>query len=399
MPAERRIVLALFAIALGLRVLYGAILTTQPELGAGAATSDLIYAKEIASGVRWLGEPFSPRAPGYPLVLAALYLLSFKQLWIILFWQAVLGALTVVAVYRLARLFLGVGFATVAALWFALHVHHMHLSYVFARDIVAVLLLMLVLFLLVRPFQKMRYALIAALVYTALIHVDPQYLLVLPVLVVFILFKTRHGLLNIQYLLLFLSVAVLASMPWALRNNAVYGQPIPIGLEAVRFLRPAKVAVTEPGREAAELQDKIVRASRARFVETNSVEFWRFARFRGEKLPEGSAASAGTTAADASAGTVPDRFLEPAWSLRHNLVSIFNYGLMLPFFVVGIVIAIRARHRKALMLAAVVVFYFAMRAYLGGDERTRLPIDPLIILLAFYGIAALVERLRRRSTA
>jgi len=387
MLTERRILLALFAIALGLRVLYGAILTTQPGLVASSATSDLSHAKEIASGVRWITEPYSPRAPGYPVVLAALYLLSVKQLWLVAFYQAILGALTVLVVYRLGRLFLGTGLATIAALWFALHVYHIHLSYSFERDIAAVLLLMLVLLLVVRPFKRMRYALIAGLVCTALIHVDSQYLLLLPVFALFVLFKTRHGLFNIQYLLLFLSVVVVASIPWTVRNYAVYGQPLPIGLEAARFLRPVKVVVTEPSRGISDIESKVVRASRARLIEQNTVEFWRFARFRGEQSPEGTEAS----------NTTAGRSLEPAWSVRHDLVSILNYGVLLPFFLIGIVVAIRERNRTGLMLAAVTVAYFLMRAYLGGNERTRLPIDPLVVLIAFYGVAALVRRFRREA--
>jgi len=389
MLTERRILLALFAIALGLRVLYGAILTTQPALVASSATSELSHAKEITSGIRWISEPFSPRAPGYPIVLAALYLLSIKQLWLVAFYQAILGALTVVVLYRLGRLFLGVGLATIAALWFALHVYHMHISYSFERDIVVVLLLMLVLLLVVRPFKRMRYAVIAGLVYTALVHVDSQYLLLLPLFALFVLFKTRHGLINIQYLVLFLTVVVVASIPWTVRNYAVYGQPLPIGLEATRFLRPVKVAATAPGREISDIEGKIVRASRARLIEHNAVEFWRFARFRGEKSPEETGASKTTVA----------RFLEPAWSVRHDLVSILNFGVLLPFFLLGIVVAIRERNRTGLMIAAVTVAYFLMRAFLGGNERTRLPIDPLVILLAFYGIAALVRRFRREAAA
>jgi hypothetical protein len=72
---------------------------------------------------------------------------------------------------------------------------------------------------------------------------------------------------------------------------------------------------------------------------------------------------------------------------------------MLPFFIVGIVFAVRNRDRTALMLAVFAVVYFLMRAYLGGNERTRLPIDPLVILLAFYGIAVLVRRFGRRAAA
>ncbi len=389
MPTERRILLALFAIALGLRVLYGAVLMTQEDLSAAPLKSDLVYAKEIASGTRWITEPYSPRSPGYPVVLAALYLLSVKQTWLVTFFQTVLGALTVVVVYRLGRCLLDVPFATIAALWFAFDVQHMHLSYLFARDIAAVLLFMLVLFLLVRPFARMRYAPVSGVVYTALIHVDPQYLLLLPVLIVFGLFKTRHRFLNIQYLFVFLGVVLVASTPWTIRNYKVYDQPIPIALEARRFLRPAKLVVTEPGTGFSMIESKIVMASRAHLIRRNTVEFWRVARFSGSAVPDGTGTpDAPTSLAD-----------EPAWSTRHNAVSIINYGVMLPFFLLGTVFAVRYRNRIGLMLAAVTLTYFLMRAYLGGNEQSRLPIDPLIILLAFYGISAVLELFRKRAEA
>lgn len=388
MPTERKILLALFAIALGLRVLYGAVLATQADLVPPPLTSDLAYAQEIASGTRWISQPFSPRSPGYPAVLAALYLASAKQMWLLSFLHAVLGALTVVVVYRLGRQFLGVPFATLAALWFALHVHHMHLSHVFQRDILSVLLLALTLFLLVRPFVKMRFALVSGIVYAALIHVDPQYLILLPVLGAFVLFKTRHRFLNIQYLLVFFAALVVASAPWTIRNWAVYDQALPIGLEAERFLRPARLAVTEPGAGFSEIERKVVTASRARLIERNALEFWRFARLRGPE-PAGGASAPPDASTRRSGG--------PAWSARHNLVSVLNYGILLPFFLAGIAFALRRRDRAGLMLAAVTAVYFLMRAYLGGSERARLPVEPLIVLLAFYGIWGVVGLIRREG--
>ncbi len=350
------------------------------------ASSEFDYARHIASGWRWIGEPYSPRSPGYPVVLAALYLISFKQVWLTAFLQAALGALTVVVVYRLGRYLLEPVFAVVAALWFAFNAQHINLSYVFERNVIAVLLLMLVLVLLVRPLKRMRYALVAGIVYTALIHVDPQYLLLLPVLSVFILFKTRHGLINLQYLFLFLGIVIAASIPWTVRNYAVYDQPLPIGLEAERFLRPAKLAVKSPATGIAEVEGKIALASRSRFIKQNAAEFWRIARFRGESPPAGTAAGADSVRPP----------LERAWSPRHNLASIVNYGVLLPFFLVGIVYAIRKRNREAVMLATVVAVYFLMRVYLGGSEPSRLAVDPLIIVLAFYGAAAVVGDVRGR---
>jgi hypothetical protein len=377
MFTEKRTIVALFAVALGLRVLYGVFLAAHPDIAPDPVTSELRYAQEILAGTGWITEPYSPRAPGYPVFLALFYALSVKQIWLVTFLQAAVGALTVVIVYRLGRSVLGNVLALVAALWFALNVQHMHVGYALERNVVGVCLLMLVLHLLVRPFVRMRYALVAGIVYAVLVHVDPQFLLLLPVLAVFILFKTRHRYFNIQYLFLFLGIVIAASVPWTLRNYSVYRQPIPIALEAERFLRPAKLAVTEPLTAVPELQGKIVVASRSRFMKENAVEFWRIARFRDAAEEPGKPA---------------DWPRERAWSLRHNLASIFNYGIILPFFIVGVAYALRTRSRTALMLAAVVAAYFLTRVYLGGSQLLRLPAEPLIVVLGFYGVLGLARR-------
>jgi 4-amino-4-deoxy-L-arabinose transferase-like glycosyltransferase len=377
MSAEKRTIVALFAIALGLRVLYGVFLAAHPDIAPDTATAELQYAKEILSGTGWITEPYSPRAPGYPVFLALFYALAVKQIWLVTFIQAAVGALTVLIVYRLGRSILGSVLALAAALWFALNLQHMHVGYALERNIVAICLLMLVLHLLVRPFVRMRYALVAGIVCAVLVHVDPQFMLLLPVFAVFVFFKTRHRYLNIQYLFVFLGLAIAASVPWTLRNYSVYGQPIPIALEAERFLRPAKLAVTEPLTVVPELQGKIVEASRSRFMKENAVEFWRIARFRDAAEEPGKPA---------------DWPRESAWSVRHNLASILNYGIILPFFLVGVAYALRTRSRTALMLAAVVAVYFLMRVYLGGSALLRLPVDPLIIVLGFYGVLGLAKR-------
>jgi hypothetical protein len=253
----------------------------------------------------------------------------------------------------------------------------MHVGYSLERNVVAVCLLMLLLYLLVRPFVKMRDAIFAGIVCAVLVHVDPQFLLLMPVLAVFVLFKTKHAYLNIQYLFLFLGVAIAASLPWTIRNYSVYRQPIPVALEAERYLRPARLAVTEPHTAVPELQDKIVVASRSRFMKENAVEFWRIARFRDAAEEPGKPA---------------DWPRESAWSLRHNLSSIANFGIVLPFFLAGIAYALRSRSRPALMLAAVVAVYFLMRVYLGGSATWRLPADPLIVVLGFYGVLGLARR-------
>ncbi len=377
MTPERRTILILFAIALGVRVLYTAFAGTQPDIMSGTVTGELNYAKKIASGLEWIKTPSSPLSPGYPVLLALFYLVSFKQLWMVLFFQSALGAATVLLLHRMGVDLLGKTMGLIAALWFAASVLHMQYSSLFTRDVLAVFLLLLTMFLIGRPLKRMRFAVVTGIAYAALIHVDPQFVLLFPLFAVFILlFKSRYNILNLQYFFLFASTVFLVSAPWTIRNQVVYRQVLPVSLEASKYFRPLKVFVSEKEKTITSIEQRIGTASRTRRIQTNTMEFWRFARFA-------------DTPNNGPAGAAP---AEPAWSLRHNLISIVSYGLLLPFFLVGMFLAIRKRARPVLMIGATVLIYYVMRAYLGGGERARLLADPLIILIAFYGIVSLTQR-------
>jgi len=92
--------------------------------------------QEILSGTGWITEPYSPRAPGYPVFLALFYALAVKQIWLVTFIQR--GRRS----HRSHRLPLGRSvsgsvLALAAALWFALDVQHMHVGYALERNVVA----------------------------------------------------------------------------------------------------------------------------------------------------------------------------------------------------------------------------------------------------------------------
>jgi 4-amino-4-deoxy-L-arabinose transferase-like glycosyltransferase len=379
MTQERRLIISLFAIALGFRVLYAAFASTQPDIIPDPVTGDLTYAKQIASGFGWIASPYSPKAPGYPVVLAMLLLISFKQLWLALFFQAAIGAVTAVVVYFLGKRFLGMKLAYFAALWLAVSPHHMHYSAIFHREFLAVFLLVLLVFLLTRPLKGMRFGVLSGFIFGALAHVDPQYVLLFPLFALFILLKSRHTLLNVQYCFLFAAAFVVFITPWTIRNQFVYGQPIPVALEARDFFRPMRTIFTDSDRALSGVERRVEVVSRTNQLQSNTVEFWRFARLR-----------ASAEAENTQTGTVHPP--EPAWSLRHNAVAIISYGLLLPFFVIGAVFVIRDKERTGWMLAATTFAYFLMRAYLGGSERARLPVEPFIILLAFYGVLVIFRR-------
>jgi 4-amino-4-deoxy-L-arabinose transferase-like glycosyltransferase len=359
----RRTLLALFSIAFGLRVLYMAVASPAPGVAASPATYEYKVAQKILHDTSWIRKPFTPLAPGYPVLLAVALRVAGPGPWTVAMLGALLGSMTVLVVFQIGEKTLGRFVGLAAALWLALSVHQMHFAKVAVRDVTVTFFLVLLCFFLTKPFERMRTSLWTGIVYVILVHIDPQFLLFFPFIVLYLLLSaTRHKLLNFQYALLFASAVVVMSIPWTARNYVVYGEPIPIGLETREYTRPMEGSTVQDATED-------VPRERAGFWE-NTVEFWRVMRISGP---------------------------EKAWSFRHNAVNLLTYGLLLPFAIVGVVVSLTRRARSGLVLASTVVGYFLIRAVHGASERSRIPVEPLLILLAFYGVTYLVTRWRRRE--
>jgi 4-amino-4-deoxy-L-arabinose transferase-like glycosyltransferase len=369
---DRRTLLALFSLAFGLRILYAVVLGTNPDVVPVRETYDFRVAARMAENLQWLNTAFSPSAPGYLILLSVAFRIAGASWWIGVMLNAALGAMTTLFLYRIGEKRLGRHVGLASALWLGATINHLHFASILISDVLAVFLVVWLAYVLVAPFRRMRAAVSLGILYVLLIYTQPMFLLLLPVLVIYLgLRATHHRVLSVQYLFLFLVTVLVFSVPWTIRNYIVHHEVIPIGLKAdrytaslTRFFREGP-PVTRPS-EAVDLSVGFLARER---------EFWRVARFF--ETPAG-----------------PSRGAEPAWSLRHNLASILNFGLLLPTFVAGVVIAFRRRHRAALILVGLVAWVALVRGFFGGGEDVRLPADPFIILVAFYGVRSLVD-LRR----
>jgi 4-amino-4-deoxy-L-arabinose transferase-like glycosyltransferase len=366
--------LALFSIAFGLRILYAAVIGTNPGVNPSPGTYDYYLAQRMHDNTAWVTEPFTPNAPGYPVLLAAAFRVLGVRRWVVILMQAFLGAVTALFLYRIGERTLGHGVGLLSALWLALSVHQMHFASVFVRDTAVTFALVWFVHTAVRRFVKMRQAVWAGMVYTLLIHFDAQFLLLLPVvLVYFVFFATQHRILNVQYVFLFLATVMVVSLPWTIRNTLVYGEIIPIGLEAQHYTEPLTGWIS-PNDGGVDGGERVMHAHPDGFV-ANTVEFWRVTRFGAED--GGGAVKA-----------------EPPWSLRHNLVNIVSFGVLLPFAVAGLVMAWHRRNRAVLLLLLVILTHWIAHAVLGATDRDRLVIEPLVILIAMYGLVEVVRAAR-----
>lgn len=372
MTPDRRSILALFSLAFGLRILYAAIVGTNPDFVGTTYTYDFLIANKIAAGANWWSEPISPRAPGYQLLLGGLFSVFGVHQWLVIIMQAFFGGVIAFLLYRIGEKSLGPSVGLFSAVWFSIYIQEAHFTSIMLRDVTVIMLATFTCYLLIRYAHTMRGALWTALAYAVLLHFDPQFLLFLPVITLYLLFyTTRHRLLGLQYAFLFLGTVVVLLMPWTVRNYRVYGDPIPVALEATQYYQPARSDV-RTATDPAGNEGKFWR---------NSVEYWRVMRLRDHAVPVANG---------------PDQVL-PAWSGRHNAISLATYGLLLPFFLLGILWSIRNRNRSALLLTIAVAGMYLIRAFYGGSPHTRLPAEPLIILLAFSAVSRIVRGYRSRK--
>jgi len=371
---DRRTLLAIFSFAFGVRILYAVIMGGDPAVIPIHETYDFRIAARMAADWGWLTTPFSPVAPGYLIALSLVFRVAGVSWWAAVMFSAVLGAGTAMMLYRIGEQRLGGRVGLASALWLGACVSQIHYASLVVRDVTVTFLLVWLAYTLVRPFYRMRTAVWSGFLYLLLVYTEPMFLLALPVIVVFLgLRATHHRALSLQYLFLFIATVFVLAIPWTVRNYVVYREFVPVSLKASRY---TSFLYT---REKPADAEHVVR--RPGFVE-NTVDYWRVARFH-------------ESPGDPSIGIRP----EPAWSLRHNAATLLNIGILLPFFVAGIAFALKKRKRSALVLAGIVICHALLRGWLGGTDEARLPVEPFIILLGFYGLRELLDLRANGHTA
>jgi 4-amino-4-deoxy-L-arabinose transferase-like glycosyltransferase len=371
---DRRTLLALFSLAFGLRLLLAAVFGGNPSLVPVSDTYDFQIAERMAHDPGWLTTPFSPKAPGYLMLLAAAFSIFGASWWTAVGLNAFLGGLTTFFLYRVGERRIGPRAGLIAAIWLGLSAHQIMFASFAMRDTTVTFLFMWFVYSLVVPFQRMRAALWLALLYSLLIMTEPFFLVLLPILLLYLaFFATHHRVLSLQYVFLFAAFLLFFNIPWTVRNYVVYRQFVPVSIEAEHYIAPLEKLArsTIPTQNVAIPPEGVV-------IEPsfghNTAEFWRAMRLR----PAPADPAHGVTA-------------QPAWSLRHNLIFLVTYGMLLPWMVLGMIFAVRRRYRAMLVVGGAIVSYAIFRGFMTGDDRFRLTIEPLIILLAIYGVNELLK--------
>lgn len=340
-------------------------------------------------------------APGWPIIVAILLKLSHSYTSIIIF-NAIIGSLLTYLVYKLAFMCTNNNkISLFAALWQALYILHIRISYRVLKEPFVSLLILLIVLVAISNFKRVNLkALLLAFLITYLIHTDERYLVAIPFIFLglwFVYHKSSLKLVIISSILI-----ILISVPWYIRNYNYYGRPVLITIRtnvitdkifgyktpydpAIHYdiklskaewdslyngqnISSIPLSMQEDIRESISMGLKPRNFNMIEKIYYNTAALWRIANFHPTLL-------------------YPRYVRFGPSSIKHNLITIFQFGLLIPFFLIGSYIGFRNKNSIIILSLMIIIANWFIHAVLTyAIERYRLPIDPLIIIVSFYGL-------------
>jgi len=382
---RRRAVLAvIFVFAVGVHVASTvATVGTTPEI-----TGDMESYDEFATAILhgdWWGHHVSYREPGYPLFVALVYKLTGSNQLAARLVNALLSALTCIVVYLLGKRTLGAGVGLAAAAWFAVYYHSVHFSAYLLREPLVTLLLTLTLLWCVRAVQsrRSRDAAVASVLFLLLVHTDARFLFHAPFLLLYVLIASGARRDAVRMAAVWTLVFVVGMIPWQVRNYQIYKHVVLVNTRTLVLPAPWRGAAGDEPVEGLEppppdTREGVRHVHGLRGALYDFTELYRIFRFRGEVR--------------ANSNT-----WEKPWSAFHNWSSIAMYGTLVPFFIYGFWVIVRRRLLYAYVFVLPVLAHTILHVVKWGRERYRMPIEPLLIIVAFYGLFVLWRAWAKRA--
>jgi 4-amino-4-deoxy-L-arabinose transferase-like glycosyltransferase len=231
--------LGLFLLALTVRLAF--VLTLENRLYWPDEVEFDQIAMSLVSGKGYQSDPFRGN-PILPLVLAGFYKIFGHSYIAPRIFQSVIGALTVVVMFMLARRLCGSRVAFLAGLGLALYPSLVYTSGVFYVDCLFTFLIALTVYLLSLSAQydgARRHALVglSGVMLGITVLCRPIFLAYLPFAVLVVLFTHDENLKGrIGHAILLSSMALLAIIPWTVRNYMLYDRALLVSTGGGLFL-------------------------------------------------------------------------------------------------------------------------------------------------------------------
>jgi len=443
----KKVLLIVFIVSLAIRLLFGILIFNKGDTSQFKGDNDhwdyINYAKNIISqgifvpdieklnkgmstpdGLRGTNASFV--GPGFPLIIAFVFKIfgeNYLSLLVLIVLNALVSSLLCVLIFYIGRELFNEQVGLFASIWSIFYISFIRYSPTLYKENWIVFLFPLIIFLFLKETKRKKISLYSLILFSILyayfIHMDERFFTYFPVLLMGFVFLDRDSWKKgLQKAFVFFSLVVILMIPWLTRNFNVYNRVVILTertavftdkifgykdeIEKVKNKKEKELAVLEKVSqlilEGKEVPPAVVRNLHA-LVEIEYLEplkkaiklgyiphrysrlekwvadfkqFWRPFRFSGGFIGDGY------------------RFVGPSWSLKHNLVSCLNYGWILPFFIIGILIILKNKDKYGIFITLIIVIHTCIHVILAyALRRYRIPIDAFVMIIAFYGLQQL----------
>ena len=410
--------LVIGVLALGIRLLYLLQIKENPFFYHPIVDCWIYhdFARNILESGDWIGNKIFYQAPLYPYFLAFLYNIFGFDLIVPRLIQALLGALNAVGIFMLGRRLFGDRAAWISGLGAVFYATLIFFDGELLAPTITIFLDLAVFLIIFKLNSGKRWGLwcLPGFLFGLRALAATNILVTAPVFLIWIYLKSRHGWTRKQALLsasAFTAGIVLAIAPVTIRNYALEKDFVLVSYNAgLNFYignsgdYDGKVAI-RPGIDWSELTKKPLRAGRTKKSERSSYFFkeaWKYISSHPGAYLKLLARKAylffhGNEALR-NQSIYPFREHSSLLKLLLWKAGIpggpglaFPFGLLLPLALPGIFLVFRRRHgRGKLLLGFALVYALSVIAFF-ITARYRLPLIPILLLMAGFGWACWKE--------
>ena len=365
---------------------------------------------------------------GWPLILSGLFFIFGQNYFIVFVLNSLISSFHVAFIALLAREIFGLRVGLLSGTWAIFYMHFIKFAPTILKENIIHFFFILCLYLFIKSikeFKGKKYILMFSFAFAIFIHIDERYFALFPVFIVSFFFLRTDSFKNNCFRIgQFILIVVMLMIPWLLRNYFVYDRPIILAYQTSQFTdrfvgcgekeiktgeKSLKTSYSRKylpvyeqatrdilnGREPDLEGFRYYKDIKMGIAEGNIPhsysylknlweefkEFFRICRFKSGFLAYGY------------------RYM-PKGSSINNTIYIFQYGILLPFFVFTIGYGFVKRIAVVNFLTILIASYASIHFFIEHSLiRYRIPIDGIIIMFGIYGFLTLLNLWKMRRTS
>lgn len=349
----------------------------------------LDYGKNIASGVSYseIDRNFRMVGPIIPSIVASSIIITGDPIWPVLVLNCLLSALLVYVLFELGKKTVSITAGFILAVWSVINFNFIKFNYQILKEPLVFLLVPLIILCLINIFKQKKAllnAVYSSLLFSLLIHTDERFVVYLPLFLLFI-YVVAESKNKIRYSLLWLAILLISMIPWTIRNYNQYGDLV--------ILTPRTTAITSKiwgtdlaqlhftSEDAADRQIAKRKDQSLNYSEQNQTKprlYGRYERYYKAFIHYWQPLFIRLTYIQY--GNRPVK-----WSLLHNLNSLITYGIFLPFYIIGFVLAILRKKLLLVFLGFLPIIHSLLHTLMVWPlERYRITTGFLVVLVSLW---------------